>query len=260
MGRDQAGGTAATGTSVDVGEATTRYLLYGLLPSWFVPGIADWAMHRRTRIEDTAGTKESLIHALMMAEVGIPVAFTLRYEVNPLLLSVQLAGAAAHEATALRDVRTTVESEREVRPVEQHIHSFLESLPFGALASLMCLHADQVKSLVRGPRRPGRVAAGAAPAPALPRLSRGHRRRDRHVRAPAPRRGAAALPACGQGKEEAACRGRRSPLACHERTLNDHAHRVSDGTRRRRAGRADRSLAGGGGRRPRARPRVDQER
>jgi hypothetical protein len=148
----QAKEISATGVTVDVGDATTRYLLYGLLPSWFVPGVADWVMHRRTRIEETAGTKESLIHSLMMAEVGLPIALTLRYEVNPLLLSVQLGGAAVHEATALWDVRTAVDSEREVKPVEQHIHSFLESLPFAALASLMCLHADQVKSLLRGGR------------------------------------------------------------------------------------------------------------
>ncbi|MEU6592467.1 diguanylate cyclase [Streptomyces sp. NPDC046881] len=142
----------ARGTTVDVGDATTRFLLYGLLPGWFVPGLADWAMHRRTRIEDTAGTRESLIHALMMAEVGAPIALTLRYEVNPLLLSVQLGAAAVHEATALWDVRTAVRSDREVKPIEQHIHSFLESLPFGGLASLMCLHADQVRSLLRGGR------------------------------------------------------------------------------------------------------------
>lgn len=164
MGRDQAAEISASGDGgaparakpsvgdVDVGDATVRYLLYGLLPSWFVPGVADWWMHRRTRIEDTAGSKESLIHALMMTEVGIPIALTLRYEVNPLLLTVQLGATAAHEATALWDVRTAVESDREVEPVEQHIHSFLESLPFGALASLMCLHADQVKSLLRGGR------------------------------------------------------------------------------------------------------------
>ncbi|MFF9114921.1 diguanylate cyclase [Streptomyces massasporeus] len=152
MSTDQRGRLGATGVTVDVGDATTRYLLYGLLPSWFVPGVADWVMHRRTRIEDTAGTKESLIHSLMMAEVGIPIALTLRYEVNPLLLSVQLGGAAVHEATALWDVRTAVRSEREVKPIEQHIHSFLESLPFGALAALMCLHADQVTSLLRGGR------------------------------------------------------------------------------------------------------------
>ncbi|WP_039934102.1 hypothetical protein [Streptomyces viridochromogenes] len=150
MSTDQAKRISATGVTVDVGDATTRYLLYGLLPSWFVPGVADWVMHRRTRIEETAGTKESLIHSLMMAEVGIPIALTLRYEVNPLLLTVQLGGAAVHEATALWDVRTAVRSEREVKPIEQHIHSFLESLPFGALAALMCLHADQVKSLLRG--------------------------------------------------------------------------------------------------------------
>lgn len=153
MSRDQAAEVRASGAGgVDVGEVTTRYLLYGLLPSWFVPGLADWVMHRRTRIEDTAGTKESVIHSLMMAEVGIPIAATLRYEVNPALLAVQLGGAAVHEATALWDVRTAVDSGREVRPIEQHIHSFLESLPFGALASLMCLHADQVKSLLRGGR------------------------------------------------------------------------------------------------------------
>ncbi|ELS57757.1 hypothetical protein [Streptomyces viridochromogenes] len=150
MGRDQAAEISASGVTVDVGDATVRYLLYGLLPSWFVPGVADWWMHRRTRIEETAGTKESLIHSLMMAEVGLPIALTLRYEVNPLLLSAQLGATAAHEATALWDVRTAVDSDREVKPVEQHIHSFLESLPFAALASLMCLHADQVKSLLRG--------------------------------------------------------------------------------------------------------------
>ncbi|RPF37551.1 diguanylate cyclase [Streptomyces sp. TLI_185] len=150
MSRDQAAEISAAGVKVDVGDVTTRYLLYGLLPGWFVPGLADWVMHRRSRIEDTAGTKESLIHSLMMAEVGIPIALTLRYEVNPLLLTVQLGGAAVHEATALWDVRTAVKSDREVTPLEQHIHSFLESLPYGALSALMCLHADQVKALLRG--------------------------------------------------------------------------------------------------------------
>ncbi|MFI5975600.1 diguanylate cyclase [Streptomyces sp. NPDC051452] len=152
MSRSHQAAEIARGATVDVGDATTRFLLYGLLPGWFVPGLADWVMHRRTGIEDTAGTKESLIHSLMMAEVGLPIALTLRYEVNPLLLSVQLGAAAVHEATALWDVRTAVDSDREVKPIEQHIHSFLESLPFGGLVSLMCLHSDQVRSLLRGGR------------------------------------------------------------------------------------------------------------
>jgi hypothetical protein len=154
-----------------VEAATTRYLMYGLLPFWFLPSLADWAMHRRTRIQDAPGTRESLVHALMMAEIGLPLALTLRYRINPLLLSVQLAGAAVHEATALGDVAMAEHSDREVRPVEQHIHSFLESLPFAALASLMCLHPDQVRLLLRG----GRGDRSAwRPVPRRPPMSRGY--------------------------------------------------------------------------------------
>ena len=58
-------------------------------------------------------------------------------------------------ASKLWDVRTAVESDREVTPLEQHIRSFLEALPYGALSALMCLHADQVKSLLRGGRSGG---------------------------------------------------------------------------------------------------------
>ncbi|MEV4441012.1 diguanylate cyclase [Streptomyces sp. NPDC049577] len=155
--------------SEEVEDVTTRYLMYGVLPFWFVPGVADWVMHRRTRIEETSGTRESAIHALMMAEVGVPITLTLLCEVNPLLLTVQLGAAACHEATALWDVRTAVRSDRDVRPVEQHIHSFLESLPFAAMASLMCLHHDQVRSLLRGGRddpRAWRLVPRRKPLPA----------------------------------------------------------------------------------------------
>jgi hypothetical protein len=30
----------------DVESVTVRYLMYVLLPAWFVPGIADYVMHR----------------------------------------------------------------------------------------------------------------------------------------------------------------------------------------------------------------------
>ena len=38
-----------------------------LLPAWFVPGIAGYVMHRRTRIERTSGLSEPSIHALTSA-------------------------------------------------------------------------------------------------------------------------------------------------------------------------------------------------
>lgn len=132
------------GTSRDVEAVTIRYLMYVLLPVWFVPAIADYLMHRRTRIEHTAGVRESLIHSLMMTEIGVPLVLTLLCEVNPALLTVITAAAGAHEATAIWDVTTAVHSGREVRPAEQHIHSFLESLPVMAASALLCLHWDQV--------------------------------------------------------------------------------------------------------------------
>ncbi|MEU5728240.1 diguanylate cyclase [Streptomyces antimycoticus] len=139
--------------AVDVEDANRRFLMYGVMPLWFVPAVADWIMHRRTRIEETSGTKESAIHALMMTEAGIPVAMGLLARVNPLVLSVMGGAALAHGATALWDVSLAT-GEREVRPVEQHIHSFLEVLPLSAMAFTSCLHWDQVRAALRGGDRP----------------------------------------------------------------------------------------------------------
>ncbi|CDR17286.1 predicted protein [Streptomyces iranensis] len=141
------------GNAVDVEDANRRFLMYGVMPLWFVPAVADWLMHRRTRIEETSGTKESAIHALMMTEAGVPVAMGLLARVNPLVLSVMGGAAVAHGATALWDVSLAT-GEREVRPVEQHIHSFLEVLPLSAMAFTCCLHWDQVRAALRGGDRP----------------------------------------------------------------------------------------------------------
>jgi hypothetical protein len=141
------------GRATDVESATLRYLLYGILPAWFVPGLLDWWQHRRTRIEETAGVRESMIHLLMMAEVGLPITLALLCEINPLVLTIMVATIAAHEATALWDVKTAVDSGREVTPVEQHIHSFLESLPFMGTAAIACLHWKDVRELRRGNER-----------------------------------------------------------------------------------------------------------
>jgi hypothetical protein len=139
-----------SGDPADVESVTIRYLMYVLLPAWLVPGLADYLMHRRTRIERTSGLRESAIHALMMAEISVPVLLTLLCEVNPLLLVISAATAGLHEATAIWDVRSAVGGGREVRPAEQHIHSFLESLPFMAISALLCLHWDQVAGVRQG--------------------------------------------------------------------------------------------------------------
>lgn len=165
--------------------ALLRYLLYGVLPAWFIPGLLDWYQHRRTDIEHTAGVKESLIHLLMMAEVGLPITLVLMCEVNPLVLSIIVGAIATHEATALWDVSTAEHSGREVTPWEQHVHSFLESMPIMAASALGCLRWRQVQELLAGAGAPAawrlrlksnplprgyriRVALGVVGAIALP--------------------------------------------------------------------------------------------
>ncbi|MFJ9821783.1 hypothetical protein ACIRU3_42385 [Streptomyces sp. NPDC101151] len=69
--------------------------------------------------------------------------------INPLVLTAMGGAALAHGATALYDVSLAV-GDRDVRPVEQHVHSFLEVLPLTALAFTACLHADQVRKTLRG--------------------------------------------------------------------------------------------------------------
>ncbi|MFD8545502.1 diguanylate cyclase [Streptomyces sp. NPDC059649] len=152
-GRYRPAALAAPRRPMDVEDANRRFLMYGVMPLWFVPAVADWAMHRRTRIEDTTGVRESAVHALMMAEAGVPVAMGLLARINPLVLTVMGGAALAHAATALWDVGLA-DGERELRPVEQHIHSFLEVLPLAALAFLGTLHPEQVRATLRGGRGP----------------------------------------------------------------------------------------------------------
>ncbi len=119
---------AVTGRAMDAVLPIDAYLRYGVLPVWLAAGLADWWCHRRSRIEATSGLRESLLHLAQLAEVGIPLLAALCLVPGPGVLAMMLAGLALHEWTALRDVACAV-SRREVTPLEQHVHSFLEMLP-----------------------------------------------------------------------------------------------------------------------------------
>lgn len=145
---------ARSGQSGGVDAATRRYLMYAVVPGWLLPGLLDYRMHRRTGIEKAGGVRESLIHSLMMTEVGVPIWMALLLEVNPGMLALMAGATLVHEGTAAWDVRTAEDAGREVTPAEQMVHSFLETLPFTALASLTCLHWDQLRILPRRWRDP----------------------------------------------------------------------------------------------------------
>ena len=127
-------------------------LLWGLLgyvlfPLWLLSGIADYAVHRRTSIETTSGTHESLLHLLQTAEIAVPALLLLFLEVNALVLLLMALCVAAHTWTAWRDVRYA-NTLREITPFEQFVHVFLVALPMFALAVVAVLHWPHAHALV----------------------------------------------------------------------------------------------------------------
>ena len=121
-------------------------LLYFVLPLWLAAGVADYLCHRASAIERTSGYKESLIHFLMFAEVAVPLLAALFFEINALVIVLMLTGFVLHQLTALWDVSFAT-GKREVSPIEQHVHSFLEMLPLMALLMIVVLHWTQFLAL-----------------------------------------------------------------------------------------------------------------
>jgi hypothetical protein len=119
-----------------------------VVPLWMAAGVSDWWMHRKTDIEHTSGTHESMFHAAMMAEGAIPTTLALFFEVNAGLLATTYGAVAAHQATAMLDVKYA-NDHREVTATEQHVHAALEMTPVMAAGMLTAIHWDQARSLIR---------------------------------------------------------------------------------------------------------------
>jgi hypothetical protein len=121
-------------------------LMYVVFPVWVAAGLADWACHRRTRIESTSGLKENVFHWLLLGEIGVAMLAVALLEVNAAILLLVFAAFLAHELTTWIELQYVVPL-REVTPTEQMIHSFMEILPLLSLALLALAHWAQVLSL-----------------------------------------------------------------------------------------------------------------
>jgi hypothetical protein len=119
-----------------VDEATRRLLPGFVVSTWISAGLADWRCHRATDIERTAGLRESVIHAAMMTQAGIPALLGLLFEVNAGVLATTLAALGSHQVTAVCDV-AYAEDRRKVTATEQHVHGMLAQVPVMATAFLI---------------------------------------------------------------------------------------------------------------------------
>ena len=125
--------------STDVSALLVDFMLWVLLPLWTLAGAADYWLHRRTDIEHTSGLKESLLHVVQAIEIGIPLLAGLFFQVNLLVIVIMIASVVVHMLTALWDTSYT-SSRRYISPIEQHVHSHLEYIPFVAVACVVILH------------------------------------------------------------------------------------------------------------------------
>ena len=121
----------------------------GVLPLWLLVGVCDYATHAWTQIERTSGVRESFLHLLQTAQIGVPMLAVLFLEVNAPVLLLACAGVAAHSITAFIDVRYAV-PRRQVGPFEQYVHAFLIVLPIVALALIVVLHWPAFAGMWRG--------------------------------------------------------------------------------------------------------------
>lgn len=118
-------------------DLTLRLILFVILPLWVICGSLDYFCHRATKIEENSGIEESLHHALMGFQVGIPIWLGIYCEINVLVMLICFVCFVVHEWTAHHDVVVAGHS-RKVTPWEQHVHSYLITIPFYMMTLIIC--------------------------------------------------------------------------------------------------------------------------
>lgn len=131
---------------MDTDDVVRMLLMFFIMPLWLVAGFADYLCHRAAHIERTSGWKESLLHLLQFVEMGIPVLAGLFLQINAGIIVVMIVCFLLHEATAIWDVHYA-SATRDVSPIEQHVHSFLEMLPLMGLLMIISLYWAQFIAL-----------------------------------------------------------------------------------------------------------------
>src|SRR5690625_31019 len=132
---------------METGQLLIYLLLYLFLPLWGIAGAVDWVCHRATRIEETTGLKESLMHSMMGIQAGIPILMCLLFRVNVLVLLICLAAFVLHELVAHADVHYAL-PRRTISIWEMHAHSYLATLPLYMLSLIMIINWPVTVDLV----------------------------------------------------------------------------------------------------------------
>jgi hypothetical protein len=85
--------------------------------------------------------------------MAVPTLAAIFLEINSLVFAVMVIILILHHLTAMWDVSYAYHT-REVRPIEQHVHSVLEMSPVAAFLLIVTLHPAQFLALFGRPRKP----------------------------------------------------------------------------------------------------------
>ncbi|MBV9992370.1 MAG: diguanylate cyclase [Alphaproteobacteria bacterium] len=124
----------------------TMFLGFVVIPVWLAMGLSDYICHRASDIARTSGAKESLLHLMQFASVGIPLITALFFDIDAGLLVLMTVFVVLRHLIAFVDVRYA-NATRKVRPVEQMVHSFLEIMPITALLLAGVIAFRQLEAL-----------------------------------------------------------------------------------------------------------------
>lgn len=116
-----------------------NFVMFVCLPLWLIMGFIDWYCHKKSKIEETSGWQESVYHAIMGVQVGIPIFLGLYFEINVLQFIIMFMVLIFHEVVAHMDVHYALHK-REISILETHVHSFLECLPFVIVALIVFIN------------------------------------------------------------------------------------------------------------------------
>jgi hypothetical protein len=142
-------------------EILRALLMYFVLPVWLAAGFADYLCHRAAHIEQTSGWKESALHLLQFAEMALPILAALFLEITSGVILLMIVCLVLHQATAMWDVSYATAT-REVKPIEQHVHSVLEMMPLTGVLIVVALHWNAFVALFgMAPASFGLVPKGA---------------------------------------------------------------------------------------------------
>jgi hypothetical protein len=131
----------------EIDQAVHHIIEWFIFPLWIAAGFADYLFHRRTHIESHSGVGESLLHHVMLVEVGLPLIMAVFFRIDAALILLFIVCFIAHEITGNFDIRYAKGHTRPVSATEEQVHGVLEIIPLTAALLVILPHFGQAMAL-----------------------------------------------------------------------------------------------------------------